>query len=106
MHNSRVERPADSRRRPACTPGWCASLLLLLCSMSLSFADDAPAPPPPSYLSIPAGAQFKPNLVEEDYGVVGFVIPGAPEQSVQMGRHWAGQIHLNGVPDNMDLEVM
>jgi outer membrane protein OmpA-like peptidoglycan-associated protein len=83
---------------------WCAGLLLLASAMG--FADDVPAPPPPSYLTIPAGAQFKPNLVEEDYGVVGFVIPGAPEQSVQMGRHWAGQIHLDGVPDNMDVEVM
>jgi len=83
---------------------WCASLLLLAGAMG--FADDAPAPPPPSYLTIPSGAQFKQGLVEEDYGVVGFVIPGAPEQSVQMGKHWAGQIHLAGVADNTDLEVM
>ena len=101
-----------SRCARFCPPpcGWlrrvvrCAGLLLLASSMGL--ADDVPAPPPPSYLTIPAGAQFKSNLVEEDYGVAGFVIPGAPEPPVQMGRHWNGQILLPNVPDGTDLEVM
>jgi outer membrane protein OmpA-like peptidoglycan-associated protein len=85
---------------------WCAGLLFLVCAVPACFADDQPAPPPPSYLTIPANAQFKQNMIEEDYGEAAFVIQGQPEPSLQKGRHWQGAILLSGVPDGMDLEVM
>jgi outer membrane protein OmpA-like peptidoglycan-associated protein len=85
---------------------WCAVLLFLVCAGPACFADDEPAPPPPSYLTIPANAQFKQNMIEEDYGEAAFIIQGQPEPSLQKGRHWQGAILLSGVPDGTDLELM
>lgn len=103
MHQSSDVRATCPQRVLACL-AWCMGLLLFAVSMGLA-DDDLPAPPPPSYFALPAGTQFRPGLVEEDYGVVEFAIPNS-DPSVQMGKHWHGQILLAGVTDNMDLEVM
>jgi hypothetical protein len=100
-----------SRERSTRMPNRClppslaglASLMFLLGSISLCFAD---GPPPPAYLSLPAQAQLKANWIQEDYGEAAFNIIGQPEPTIQAGKHWSAACTLSGVPSGMDVEEM
>ncbi len=72
--------------------------LLVVAGLAAPCLADTPLP---TYLTLPAQVQVKPNPTYEDFGEAAFKVDGKADQ-IERGRHWQLGMTFSGLPDGTD----